>query len=118
MVDSIGSSESEVNLEKIDLVEFCMIDSRAVDNKFLHDLAKLVQERINDLSVDGIIIIHGTDTMEITAYFLHRCIDAGKKPIIITGAMRVVTNSDYDGKANVTNAIKHASNPDVMKFDF
>jgi L-asparaginase/Glu-tRNA(Gln) amidotransferase subunit D len=48
-----------------------MIDSRAVDLKFLHDLAKLTQDYINDELVDGIIIIHGTDTMEITAYFLH-----------------------------------------------
>ena len=48
-----------------------MIDSRAVDLKFLHNLAKLTQDYINDELVDGIIIIHGTDTMEITAYFLH-----------------------------------------------
>ena len=75
-----------------------MIDSRAIDLDFLSGLAVLVQENINNDSVDGIVIVHGTDTMEITAYFLHRCITTSRKPIVITGAMRVVSNSDYDGK--------------------
>lgn len=115
LIESIGA---EVNLEKIELVEFSMIDSRAVDLKFLHDLAKLTQEYINDELVDGIIIIHGTDTMEITAYFLHRCIKSSQKPIVITGAMRVVSNSDYDGKANITNAIKQVSNPESIQYGY
>ena len=90
MIESIGH---EVNLERIELIEFSMIDSRAIDLKFLHDLAEVVEKKINDEYVDGIVVIHGTDTMEITAYFLHRCIDTHVKPIVITGAMRVVTNS-------------------------
>jgi len=53
--------------------------------------------------------------MEITAYFLHRCIKTSNKPIVITGAMRVVSNSDYDGKANITNAIKQVSNPECIQ---
>lgn len=59
LIESIGH---EVNLEKIELHEFAMIDSRAVDLKFLHDLAELVQNYVNDEFVDGVIIIHGTDT--------------------------------------------------------
>ena len=86
LIESIGS---EINLERIELIEFSMIDSRAVDLKFLHDLAELVQRKINDDDVDGIVVIHGTDTMEITAYFLHRSVVSEIKPIVITGAMRV-----------------------------
>lgn len=48
--------------------------------------------------------------MEITAYFLHRTVNSPRKPVVITGAMRVVSNSDYDGIANITNAIKQVSN--------
>jgi L-asparaginase len=40
------------------------------------------------------------------------------KPIVITGAMRVVTNSDYDGRANITNAIKQVSNPESLMFGY
>ena len=113
LIESIGS---EVNLETIDLVEFAMIDSRAVDLDFLYNLSKLVQDKVNDEYVDGIVIVHGTDTMEITAYFLHRSVNSPMKPIVITGAMRVVTNSDYDGKANITNAIKQVSNPESFMY--
>lgn len=50
--------------------------------------------------------------MEITSYFLHRTIQTPSKPVVLTGAMRVVSNSDYDGIANITNAIMQVSNPD------
>lgn len=115
MIESIGS---EVNLERIELIEFSMIDSRAVDLKFLYDLSQLVQANLDNEDVDGIVIIHGTDTMEITAYFLHRSVNSPIKPVVITGAMRVVTNSDYDGKANITNAIKQVSNPESLMYGY
>ena len=115
LIQSIGN---EINLEKLELVEYSMIDSRAIDLKFLHGLAVLVQDKINDEYVDGVVIVHGTDTMEITAYFLHRTINSPVKPVVITGAMRVVTNSDYDGKANITNSIKQASNPESIVHGF
>ncbi len=52
LIESIGL---EVNLEQIELIEFSMIDSRAVDLKFLYDLSRLVQEKINDEYVDGML---------------------------------------------------------------
>ncbi len=53
LIDSIGA---EINLDRIELVDFAMIDSRAVDLKFLFNLANLVQQKINDELVDGIVI--------------------------------------------------------------
>lgn len=47
------------------------------------------------------------------AYFLHRCIYAHSKPIILTGSVKVLTESDFDGKANITNAIKQIANPET-----
>ena len=55
----ISSISSEINLDRIELIEFAMIDSRAVDLKFLYDLSKLVQKNIDDEYVDGIVVIHG-----------------------------------------------------------
>lgn len=114
----LDSLKNLVKLENIKVVEFCMIDSRAIDLEFLHGLATEVQSHVDDDHVDGIIIVHGTDTMEITAYFLHRTIITSRKPIVLTGAMRVVSNSDYDGTANITNAIKQVSNPESIEFGY
>ena len=58
----------------------------------------------------------GTDTMEITSYFLYRCIYARNKPIVITGSMRIISNSDYDGKANIINSIKQVLNPECRTY--
>lgn len=115
LISSIGNI---VKLENLKVIEYCMIDSRAVDLKFLQGLQALVQEQVDDDDVDGVVIVHGTDTMEITAYFLHRSVVASRKPIVITGAMRVVSNNDYDGTANITNSIKQVSNPECVEFAY
>ena len=59
IIESIGN---EVNLEKLDIVEFSVIDSSAIDLEFLHNLAKTVQRKINNENVDGIAIIVGKIT--------------------------------------------------------
>jgi L-asparaginase/Glu-tRNA(Gln) amidotransferase subunit D len=56
IIESIGA---EVNLEKLDIVEFSVIDSSAIDLDFLHNLSKVVQRKINNENVDGIAIIVG-----------------------------------------------------------
>lgn len=58
-LDLIKSIGSKINTEKIDLVEFAMIDSRAVDLKFLYELSTLVRAKINDERIDAVVIIHG-----------------------------------------------------------
>lgn len=58
-LELIKSISSKINVEKIELVEFAMIDSRAVDLKFLFDLSNLVREKIDDERIDAVVIIHG-----------------------------------------------------------
>lgn len=55
---------------------------------------------------------------ENIAYFLHRCIYTHSKPIVITGSTKVLTESDFDGTANLTNAIKQIANPESIKFGY
>jgi L-asparaginase len=111
IVDTINS---ENNMETIELCEFSTVDSSAIDLGLMHSLAKLVQRKVNHDSIKGVVIIAGSDTMEILAYFLHRCIFSHLKPIVITGAMKHLTESDFDGKANLTNAIKQVANPEAI----
>jgi L-asparaginase len=65
-------------------------------------------DRVNDLlkkdDVDGIVITHGTDTMEETAYFLNLVVHS-KKPVVMTGSMRPSTALSADGPLNIYNAV-------------
>jgi L-asparaginase len=62
--------------------------------------------------VDGLVITHGTDTLEETAYLLDLACDTDK-PIVVTGAMRTASEPGYEGYANVEAAVRTAMSEQV-----
>ena len=73
-------------------------------------LAKRVNVLLAQPNVDGIVITHGTDTLEETAYFLNLVIKS-RKPVVLVGSMRPSTALSADGPINLYNAVKLAGNP-------
>jgi len=63
--------------------------------------------------VDGVVITHGTDTLEETAFFLDTTI-GGQLPIVVTGAMRSSNEIGSDGLYNFESAIRVAKSPDAL----
>src|SRR4051812_16890524 len=59
--------------------------------------------------VDGVVVTHGTDALEETAYLLARSV-ASEKPVVVTGAMRTSSDLGWDGPANLGGAVLAASN--------
>jgi L-asparaginase len=73
-------------------------------------LAKRINELFAGPGVDGIVITHGTDTMEETAYFLNLTVKSDK-PVVMVGSMRPSTAVSADGPLNLYNAVAVAADP-------
>lgn len=84
------------------------IDSCNLTSALWFKLAERCNELMTDNSVDGIVITHGTDTLEETAYFLNLTVN-GTKPVVLTGAMRPATALSADGPLDLLNAVKTAA---------
>jgi L-asparaginase len=80
------------------------IDSRALDTARVLRLARLVERCVRDPAVDGVVLTHGTDSLEETAFFLHLTVQAAK-PVVLVGAMRPGSALSADGPLNLYNAL-------------
>jgi L-asparaginase len=93
------------DIAEIEVDNYISIPSPYVTPEIMMDLSRRVQNYVAREDIDGVIITHGTDTLEETAYFLDITIQT-PKPIVLVGAMRSVSELGYDGPSNLVAAIK------------
>ena len=98
------------NLASVRGVQVASIPSQDMNDDVWIKLANTVNELLASKGVDGIVITHGTDTMEETAYFLNLVVDS-EKPVVMTGSMRPSTAMSADGPLNIYNAVAVAADP-------
>jgi L-asparaginase len=96
------------SIAKIRGEQIANIDSSKITDEIWLKLANRINELLSRKEVDGIVITHGTDTMEETAFFLNLVVK-NEKPVVIVGSMRPATAISADGPLNLLNAVVLAS---------
>ena len=84
------------------------IDSKDMTEPLMQKLAQRASECLQDEAINGIVITHGTDTLEESAFFLSLLLSSAK-PVVFTGAMRPATALSADGPLNLLDAVRTAA---------
>ena len=90
--------------------QVAQVDSKDMSYAIWVDLHREVLDALKDGQLDGVVITHGTDTLEETAYFLARTLLAAK-PVVLTAAMRPATALSADCPQNLLDAVRLATDP-------
>ena len=97
---------------QITVEEFANIPSERMRPENWLRLADQIRDLLARRATDGIVVLHGTDTMEETAFFLDITVPT-EIPIVFTGSMRAASDPRPDGPANILDAATVAANPDA-----
>ncbi|MBB3033339.1 asparaginase [Alteriqipengyuania lutimaris] len=88
------------------------IGSEDIDESVWSRLHSEIERALSDDGVDAIVVTHGTDTAEETAFLLDLTLPS-TKPVVLVGAMRPADAVGYDGMRNFANAVRVAGDPDA-----
>ena len=89
----------------LDAEQILSLDSKDMTPDDWLCMLSAARQALADPAIDGLVLLHGTDTLEESAYFLHLALPTGK-PVVLTGAMRPADHPRPDGPANLLAAVK------------
>jgi len=100
-----------VSPEETETVQLCNVNSDDITGDIWLEMASLVRRFTGRDDICGVIILHGSDTLEETAYFLSLTADTDK-PVVITGSMKPATDENADGPRNICDAVAAVRAPE------
>ena len=101
ILESIPSIKEVANIKEYQIMN---IDSNEMNSARWLQLSSKINDIVKDDDIDGVVVTHGTDTLDETAYFLTLTLNTSK-PVVITGAMRPATATSADGPYNLYQAV-------------
>ena len=111
-VESLVGAVPALAARSLEAEQLAQLDSKDMDHATWARLARRVREHLDRPEVRGVVITHGTDTLEETAYLLQRVL-APEKPVVLTAAMRPATAIQADGPQNLLDAVAVAESEGV-----
>jgi L-asparaginase len=111
-VESLVGAVPALAARSLEAEQLAQLDSKDMDHGTWARLARRVREHLDRPEVRGVVITHGTDTLEETAYLLQRVL-APEKPVVLTAAMRPATAIQADGPQNLLDAVAVAESEGV-----
>ncbi|HTJ57388.1 MAG TPA: asparaginase [Devosiaceae bacterium] len=97
---------------ELEVEEFCNLGSYAIDLPTAFALARRIDQRLADPGCDGVVVTHGTDTMEESAYMADLLVRSDK-PVVFTGAQRAADQPSSDGPRNIADSVRLAAAPEA-----
>lgn len=113
--DIVASLPELQRFAKVDVEQLSNFSSTVIDDRHWVLLRERVTAILEEEAYDGVVIMHGTNTLEETAYFLHMTVPS-EKPIVVTGAQRPFSGLSTDASMNVLNAIQVAASSEANGF--
>ncbi len=116
VVPALNANEIVSNLFNSDLyrdleiIEFSEVPSPSITPSLMLQLSSIIKDQLARDTVSGVVVVHGTDTLEETAYFLDVIVDS-EKPIVVTGSMKSSSELGFDGVNNLVSSILVAKSP-------
>ncbi len=110
--DIIASLPELRRFAEVDVEQLSNFSSTVIDDRHWVLLKERVTAILEEEGYDGVVITHGTNTLEETAYFLHLTVPS-EKPVVVTGAQRPFSGLSTDVSMNILNAIQVAASSEA-----